>query len=393
MATEPEFHKAEEERDGEAPIHGDILESILSHVPLIDLVPVLQVSKSWNRAVSSSLAHLNPIKPWLMVYTHTSRAPHVINTHAYDPRSRAWVQMREPSAVRPTVASLRSSHSSLLYMLSSTALAFSFDPIHLTWHHADAPRVCRTDPIVALVGHHIVVAGGVCEFEDDPLAVEIYDLRRRTWDTCESMPAILKGSATSTWLSVAVVGHRMHVTEKISGVTHTFHPEKNTWQGPYDLRPDQSVYSIVNGTLRDRVIVAGLVGEAAEVKSVKLWEVRGEWGPESKLRCEEMCEMPKEMVKKVKGEGGLVSSISMSTTGDSVYIYNPSEPEWVMGCEIVNGICKWESVENEAVKDGGRLQRMVVGVGDVRMEDLQKGLKENRSFALKQRNQKVNLVR
>ncbi|XP_028770095.1 F-box/kelch-repeat protein At1g23390-like [Neltuma alba] len=378
MATEPE-------REAEAPIHGDILESILSHVPLIDLAPVLHVSKSWNRAASSSLAHLNPIKPWLMVYTHTSRTPHVITTHAYDPRSRAWVEIREPSSARPTVASLRSSPSSLLYMLSSTAFAFSFDPIHLTWHHADAPRVCRTDPIVALVGHHIVVAGGTCEFEDDPLAVEMYDLRTRTWETCQSMPAILKGSTTSTWLSVAVQGHRMHVTEKISGVTHSFDPHTNTWQGPYDLRPDQSVYSSITGTLRDRLILAGLIGEEADVKGVKLWEARGELGSESKLGCEEMCEMPKEMVKKLKGEAGWVSSISMWTMGDSVYMYNPSEPEWVISCEMVAGIWKWESVENEAVREGGRLQRMVVGVGEVRMEDLQKGMRENRNFALKQR--------
>ncbi|XP_054824711.1 F-box/kelch-repeat protein At1g23390-like [Prosopis cineraria] len=192
-----------------------------------------------------------------MVYTHTSRAPHVINTHAYDPRSRAWVQMREPSAVRPTVASLRSSHSSLLYMLSSTALAFSSrpHPSHLAPRRRPA-RVSNGSNCRPRGSPHRRSWRSV-RVRGRPFAVEIYDLRRRTWDTCESMPAILKGSATSTWLSVAVVGHRMHVTEKISGVTHTFHPETNTWQGPYDLRPDQSVYSIVNGTLRDRVIVAG----------------------------------------------------------------------------------------------------------------------------------------
>ncbi|KAK4263170.1 hypothetical protein QN277_028625 [Acacia crassicarpa] len=373
----------------EAPIHGDVLESILSHVPLIDLVSVLQVSKSWNLAVSSSLAHLNRIKPWLMVYTHNRRAPHVITTHAYDHRSRAWLEICEPSSsVRPTVASLRSSNSSLLYMLSSAAFAFSLDPIHLTWRHADAPRVCRTDPIVALVGHHIVVAGGACDFEDDPLAVEMYDLGKRTWEPCQSMPAILKGSSTSTWLSVAVEGHRMHVTQKISGETHSFDTHTNTWQGPYDLRPDQSVYSSITGTLRDRVILAGLIGEAEDLKGVKLWEVKGEFGSESgssELRLEEMCEMPEEMVKKLKGEGGWVSSISMSTTGDSVYLYNPSEPEWVIAGEMVDGIWKWESVENEAVSDGGRLQRMVVGVGEVRMEDLHKGMRENWKFSLKQK--------
>ena len=77
----------------EAPIHGDILEAIFSHVPLIHLVPASHVSNSWKRAVSSSLAHVRPIKPWLIVLTQSLRASHVTTLHAYDPRSHVWLQI------------------------------------------------------------------------------------------------------------------------------------------------------------------------------------------------------------------------------------------------------------------------------------------------------------
>lgn len=367
--------------EGGVDIHGDMLEAILSHVPLIHLLPASHVSKSWNRAVSSSLSHLNPIKPWLLVYTQSPRAPHVITTHAYDPRSRAWLQIRD-STFKPFSA-VRSSHSTLLYMLSPTAFAFSFDPLHLTWNHAPASRVWRTDPVVALVGHKVVVAGGACDFEDDPLAVEMFDLRTQAWVACKSMPEMLKGSSSSTWLSVAVVGERILVTEKTSGATYGFNPSTDEWEGPYDVRSEESVYSVATGSVKGRFVVAGAVGEGEEMKGVKLWEVRGELGKGREYWMEEIGEMPKEMVEKMKGEEGYSAapSITMTTVGDYVYIQNTSEPEWMMVWET--GTHKWECIHNVVLSDETRLRRMVVACADVDMDHLQRAVRENRSFGLK----------
>ncbi|XP_028754472.1 F-box/kelch-repeat protein At1g23390-like [Neltuma alba] len=371
------------EPEAKPSIHGDVLESILSHVPLIHLLSASRVSTSWNRAVSSSLAHLNPVKPWLILHAHSSRSPYLTATHAYDPRSHLWLDIRRPnqSSLKLASSALRSSHSSLFYVLSPTVFAFSFDPLHLTWHHAEAPRVWRVDPIVARVGRCIVVAGGACDFEDDPLAVEVYDPGTRTWTMGPSMPEILKDSTASTWLSVAVDEQRMHVTEKSSGITYSFDPNAEIWDGPYDLRPNQNVYSCVIGTLHNRLIVAGLVGNMENLNSVKLWEVRGEMGKE--FWWMEMGEMPKEMVKKLKGESECVASIAMNAMGDFVYIHNPSEPAEMIVGEIVNGTCKWRDVPNVVMKDKTRMQRMVVGCSDVSLGDLQKAVSENRNFAVK----------
>ncbi|KAL5063420.1 hypothetical protein RYX36_025157 [Vicia faba] len=51
-----------EEKEVEAPIHGDILEAILSHVSLIYLLLANHVLDHWNTVVSSSIHHVNPVK-------------------------------------------------------------------------------------------------------------------------------------------------------------------------------------------------------------------------------------------------------------------------------------------------------------------------------------------
>ncbi|XP_062158788.1 F-box/kelch-repeat protein At1g23390-like [Alnus glutinosa] len=369
--------KEREVKEEAAPIHGDILETILSHVSLIDLAPSCHVSKTWERAVSSSLRHLNPTKPWLLVHTQSTRSPYATTIHAYDPRSSDWVEIQQPSINH--VSTLRSSHSTLLYMLSPFKLAFSFDPLHLTWHREDAMLVWRPDPIVALVGHHVVVTGGTCDFGDDPLAMETYDLRTRTWDTCNSMPAILKESAASTWLSVAVDEHRMYVMEKSSGVTHVFDPSTKTWHGPFDLRPGKQVFSSVIGFVNDRMVLVGLIGDAENVKGVKLWEVNGEM---SELK--EMGEMPKELVKKLKGESPCVTSIGMTSMGDFAYLHNPSDPGELIWCEVSNGVCKWGSVRNVVVNDATRMQNLVFSCSNVGLGDVEDSLRSGRRrFAIK----------
>uniref|UniRef100_A0A5B7BR17 F-box domain-containing protein n=1 Tax=Davidia involucrata TaxID=16924 RepID=A0A5B7BR17_DAVIN len=361
----------------EAPIHGDILEAILSHVPLTDLVPASHVSKAWQRAVFSSLQNFNTLKPWLIVHTQSSRSPYATTTHAYDPRSHVWIEIKQPPI--KYVSALRSSHSNLLYMLSPSKLSFSFDPLHLTWHHADAPLVWRTDPIVALVGHRIVVAGGTCDFEDDPLAVEIFDVETRTWDTCQSMPAVLKDSAASTWLSVASNNHKLFVTEKHSGVTHVFDPETKTWYGPYHLRPDKKVFFSVIAFSSDRLVLVGLVGESDNVESVKLWEMDCET-----FQCREIGEMPLTLLEKLKS-GFQLSSISVCLTGKFMYIHNPSDVKEVFVCEFINGGCKWGSVRNAVANDRTKIaERFVFTCSEVGIDDVKMALRsENRRFAMK----------
>ncbi|CAK8537061.1 unnamed protein product [Lathyrus sativus] len=365
-------HKSPEE---EAPIHGDVLEAIFSLVPLIHLVPSCHVSKAWNSAVFSSLRHIKQIKPWLIILSSRVKI-----AHAYDPRSDSWIKItyHQPLINKPRpISTVRSSNSTLLYTLSPSEFTFSLDALHLDWHQAPAPRVWRVDPIVALFGTRVVVAGGVYDFEDDPLAVEMYDMEsRRGWIMCPSMPAMLKSASASTWISVAVVGEKMYMTEKNSGLTYSFDSVTMIWEGPYDLRPDENVFYSVTGTLSEKLTVAGLVGEAENVREVKLWAVKEELGS----GMEEIGSMPREMVEKLKGDSEF-GSVEVVWVGNFVYLRNTLVLDELVMCEVVNGkVCEWRSVKNAAV-DGGT--RMVFCGGDVRMEDLQKAvLSEKQTFCM-----------
>ena len=355
----------------EADIRGDVLESILCHVPLIHLLPASHVSKSWSHAVFSSLRHFNKPKPWLIVHAQTSRPPYATTALAYDPRSNLWLRINQKTPIE-YVSALRSSNSTLLYMLSLSKFSFSFDPLHLTWHHVDPPLVWRTDPIVAVVGRHIIVAGGACDFEDDPLSVEIYDLDTRKWDTCESMPSILKDSAASTWLSVAANTKKLYTMEQVSGITYYFDPSSRIWSGPFDLRHDQNIYFSVIGISGDNLIMVGLLGNSEIVKDVKVWELKGE----SFEFCKEIGVMPKELVETLKGEHTSLSSIKISLMNDVLYIYNPEEPEELVVCEINGvGVSRWGILKNAAVSDWSRVAgRLVLTCANVGLGDLGKAV-------------------
>ncbi|XVF02495.1 hypothetical protein REPUB_Repub04eG0180100 [Reevesia pubescens] len=351
----------------EVAIHGDVLETIFSHVPLIDLLPASSVSKSWNAAVFSSLRRLNKPKPWLVAHTQSIRAPHTITAFAYDPRSNIWLQINQKLPTQ-LLSTLRSSNSSLLYVLTPSKLSISTDPFHLTWHQVDAPSVWRADPIVDLVGHRIIFAGGACDFEDDPLAVEIYDVNTRTWERSESMPATLKDSAASTWLSVAANTKKMFMMEQLTGLTHFFNLKSKIWSAPYDLRPDRSIYFSVIGFHGHSLIMVGLLGDAEDVNDVKVWEINGE----SLEYCKEIGVMPKDLVDKLKGEGTSLSSIRVSSMAGFFYIYNPGEPGELVALEVGGeGKCRWGSLKNAAVSDRSRVaERMVITCSDVGLGDL-----------------------
>ncbi|GAB2280487.1 hypothetical protein Dimus_015113 [Dionaea muscipula] len=382
------------------PIHGDVLEVLLSHVPLIDLVPACLVSKSWNDAVSSSLSLLNPIKPWLLIHTHSLLSPSSSSssTHAFDPRSRSWVRINHRHQSIPCSSDLISS-SDFLYALTPSKLSFSTDPLHLTWRNVDPPRTWRVDPLVALVGSHIVVAGGGSEYEDDPLAVEVYDLERSPgagrWEACQSMPMILKDSAARTWLSVAANSERMFVTEKASGMTYRFSPESKVWDGPYDLSPDPRVFfSTVGFTGRDMVL-AGLIGHAHDVRGLKLWRVTAEM----KLREPPIGEVPAELIEELKGgdddELSSLSSIAISSTEDFVYIYNSVEPRVLIYGQLSGDgdrIWRWQSVPNMIWKEKKIMERMVLSVGRVELADLQSAVSRGNCRFKATEYQNLNLV-
>ncbi|KAK4429815.1 F-box/kelch-repeat protein [Sesamum alatum] len=354
---------------GDAEIHGDVLETVFSHVPLVDLVAASQVSKSWCGAVSSSLRHHNKPRPWLILHTQGTRWPYAIATHAYDPRSDAWIEVSRPPI--EYISALKSSHSSFLYMLSPSRFSFSFDPLNFNWHHVEPPLVWRRDPIVARVGNSVVIAGGGCDFEDDPLAVEIYDLNTRAWRTCDSMPGSLRDSAASPWLSITATAEKLIVTDKESGLTHWFDPETKTWSEPLFLTPGQPVHSFNIACTNNSLILVGRC-TIQNVETVKVWRVGGE-----DFECEEIGEMPSEYVEKLRSESFGDCSIDIRVAGNTVYVYNNTwDVGEVVGCELTaGGGCRWWSVKNAVERERMIAHRLVFTCSEVGIEELQRAMR------------------
>ncbi|KAL9226347.1 hypothetical protein vseg_002171 [Gypsophila vaccaria] len=355
----------------ESPIRGDLLEVILSKVPLIDLVSANYVSKSWAHAVTSSLFYLNKLKPWVLIHTQSTTSLSKATTHAYDPRSNVWIEIYQPSNPSETTPTLRSSCSStIVYKLSDKKLSFSFDPLHQTWSCFPPSKVWRVDPIVSLLGRHVIVAGGAMYFEDDPLSVEMYDMETSHWSTCQSMPHILKDSTTSTWISTTSNQNNLYITQKFSGITYTFSPNTKTWSGPYNLRPDPRVFFSAINFVGNDLILVGLIGHAENVQTIKLWKINSELN-----EFNEISEIPTNFLEELKGEDYNFSSISLLASNDFICMYKNSNARVITFCEFIEEKWTWKSVKNIVCDDTRRIKdRMVMSCTKVGISDLRRAM-------------------
>ncbi|KAF6170102.1 hypothetical protein GIB67_025791 [Kingdonia uniflora] len=362
----------------EAPLHGDILGEILTRVPLIQLLPASRVSKSWRQSVASTLLHPSRVKPWLIVHVQSRRNPLVTITRAYDPGSNIWIEITGVGS--PLSSSLRSSHSNFLYTLSPSKFTFSFDALHDKWYETVGPRVWRSDPIVSMIGSNVIVAGGVCDFEDDPLAVEIYDINSGHWEMCESMPDMFKESSSSTWLSVAVADAKMFLMEKCSGRICSFDPKTKIWKQPTTVRPDPSIFLFLMGSLsRDRLILTGFIGEPESVQGLKIYEVNCD-----PLDCKEIGEMPSWMLKKLQNDDSQLCLINITASENIVYVYNPADLREIVYCDFANGESKWGSVTGSGIDGSNWMNRSTFTCSKMSITDLQKSFGSgDRKFTVK----------
>ncbi|KAJ4961067.1 hypothetical protein NE237_020977 [Protea cynaroides] len=383
-------HKDEiREGDKESPIHGDVLEAmILTRLSLVDLVAASRVSKAWRGSVSTSLRISPRVKPWFIVYALHRRKLSLTSAFAFDPSSRVWLRIHNiPDAQFTTtditssssMGALQSSHSQhLLYTVSTTGFSFSFDPFHLTWHHVLAPLAWRKDPIVARLGSRVLVAGGTCDYVDDPLDVEMYDIASGRWETCQPMPDQLQESATSNWLSSAVTESRLYLLEKRSRLICSFDGETKTWgpisdlnlfSTPNNIDAPDPVFQSTIGFVDDRLILVGLMGKTADLQGVGLWEV-----DQDTYQCRPIGEMPLEMVEGLRKANSPLSTMRASTEGAYIYIYDPRNPEQIFFCELSEGICQWGHAVNPMMNKGNAINKFVFSCSRIGMGDVEKAV-------------------
>ncbi|KAI3944846.1 hypothetical protein MKW92_002213 [Papaver armeniacum] len=362
-------NQQQEKAEEETPLRGDLLIDIISCLPTIHLVPSSYVSRSWEHAVISCMRNPSRAKPWLMVHMQNRRNPSLVMTHAYDPGSNVWIEFSGPSTTTYT-SSLRSSCSNTLYALTPSKFSFSTDPLHETWHEVAAPRIWRADPTVAIIGSYVVVAGGAFDFEEAPLAVELYDIASPGWSLCQPLPVVFRNSAAASWLSVDVQNNKMYLLDKQSGTLCWLDRDTEIWSdgcGTLTLRPDPYIYFSVFGFAGDRLILVGLMGDSENAKSLGIWEVNC-----NGFDCQEIGKMPPEMFARLKNVNPILSSIDISLAESFIYIYDSSHPRDIFFLDLTVGACEWGSVRSSFFNDRVFMNRFTFTCSKVGLSDLRK---------------------
>ncbi|XP_064957851.1 F-box/kelch-repeat protein At1g23390-like [Musa acuminata AAA Group] len=369
------------EEEVEGTLHGDVLDAVISRVSALDLLPASRVSKAWRAAVVSSVRH-SPRRPppWLVLYLQGRRG--TATTHAFDPLSRAWRSITRvpwcsfPAGAHspaPQVSTYACSQrgGTRLYALSPSGLALARDPFSTVWRELEAPRYWRTDPVVALVGPHVVVAGGTSEFEDDANSVDVHDACSGGWEASEPMPEAFGWSSA---FSAAANGKRLYVMDKWFPFTASwFDPAAKRWGPTRRVSiPDPTVRHAALGFGNGRLLLAGAGGSGTgagwRAESVRLWAV-----DEETLQVEEeVGRMPREMVEGLVDDAGWgLWSIGFLSEGDYAYVYNPSYLGEFFLCEFEEGGgCRWERILRPTCVEARPMHRVVFGCSEVSMDDL-----------------------
>ncbi|KAJ4821670.1 Kelch repeat-containing F-box-like protein [Rhynchospora pubera] len=328
-----------------ANLHGDVLEEVAMHVPIVDLLSASLVSREWRRAVCSSLVYRPHQRPWLILRDLRSPKSSAFSIHALDPYSRSWVSVtRRSISDRPFEmvgpCFMRRSTGDRFCALMFRKMTISKDPFGARWEQdTKAPRKFRLDPVVAEVGWWILVVGGECSIDRDyeeEGPVEVYDKRTGVWESAGLMPVVFEGSTCAAWLSVVASSKRLYVMERKSGWLSWFDPESKRWGPVRQMRPDPGVsaWAITVGYGEKLLLFGARRGRDGDgVMKVKIWEVEGD---NLRVVDTEGEEMPAEMVDGLfpADEGqdatwqGYSVHVDMCGTEHGGYVCNPN-PLWM----------------------------------------------------------------
>ncbi|XP_020584960.1 F-box/kelch-repeat protein At1g23390 [Phalaenopsis equestris] len=344
----------------ESPLQGDLLESIFSHVPTIDLLSALHVSRTWRRAVLSSI-HRRPNRPWFFIHFLRRRGHHRRRglSAAYDPHSQCWYILPHVTPPPPiTCPFLR--------------IAVPFQPLAATWSLLPPPLLHRNDAVISLVNHTLIIAGGVCELGDRTCAVESLALDSASfeWENCEPMPESLRESAAATWLAVAASNNRLYVVERGDpGRLAWFDLALGRWSSLRRVRLSSNVLSIsaigmgpdaLDGA--DRLIVVGLMDYGA----LGIWEVEPD-----KCGIREIGMLPPEAVARIAGEGGEgMPAVGFLSLGGFGFLYELEGRGEVFACEFGSGKWNWEGIGWPPVVEEDPTAMVVFGCAVPAVEDL-----------------------
>ncbi|KAL3695309.1 hypothetical protein R1sor_009385 [Riccia sorocarpa] len=357
----------------------EVTECILSRVPLSSLVRACAVNKHWKEIIQSpEFARLcnqvRPSNPWLFVYCTNFLLPGKNQAYAYDPDANTWYTVPSVSPPTHSRASMSGGIGGIMVATMSglqSRLCYNHSLFIKKWKQTTEMSVSRDAPLVGFVeesasggggdvSQKLIAVGGVEMFEDDDLAVEIYDTSLKQWEVAKSMPVEFRGNSSRHWLSGAVWNRKLYILEIYSGSVSAFDLVTKTWTNVQILRPMtpsgvKYAYLVV---CQGHLILAGVCHPPGSGQvSFKLWLV-----DDSVMQCKEVGVMPPEFFSLfAKGDGEKnVLGMKCVASGSLIFVYSVSpDAEYPMVvCDLNKGWNAWQRLP-ELPTHGSRFDTMV----------------------------------
>ncbi|CAL9064848.1 F-box/kelch-repeat protein At3g24760-like [Musa acuminata AAA Group] len=264
----------------------DIVELILSYLPLRSVVVAGAVCKQWRAVIADPgfairAASSLPRRPWFFLYGQNNVVLRKNQAFGFDPDAGEWIAL-PPS---PSVLHVDCFAGAGGFFFATTSAArFCYAPLlRGPWRETSPLFFSRCNPLVGVFSaagdrrHFIVVGGarfigGLVDIED-PLAVEIYDPASNSWELCPPLPPDFRTGNSSQWLSAALLGGRFFFVFGIySCSVAAFDLSRRAWTGVQTLRPPGVLFCFLLAC-NDRLILAGLCNAPDGPPCFALWAV------------------------------------------------------------------------------------------------------------------------
>ncbi|KAJ8499010.1 hypothetical protein OPV22_009562 [Ensete ventricosum] len=264
----------------------DIVELILSYLPLRSVVVAGAVCKQWSAVIADPgfavrAASSLPRRPWFFLYGQNNVVLRKNQAFGFDPDAGEWIAL-PPS---PSVLHVDCfAGAGGFFFATTSATRFCYAPLlRGPWRETSPLFFSRCNPLVGVFSaaggrrHFIVVGGarfigGLVDIED-PLAVEIYDPASNSWELCPPLPPDFRTGNSSQWLSAALLGGRFFFVFGIySCSVAAFDLSRRTWTGVQTLRPPGVLFCFLLAC-NDRLILAGLCNAPDGPPCFALWAV------------------------------------------------------------------------------------------------------------------------
>ncbi|KAG5002347.1 hypothetical protein JHK87_023419 [Glycine soja] len=342
----------------------DLIELILSLLPIPTLIRASTVCKLWHSIISSSSFSTlsNHLKqPWFFLHGIHNISSKNNQSFAFDPSSNTWFLLPTPQHYHQSQYQSNTSFIGTSSFFFITAPNFLYTPIlHPSWHPTPPLHFPRINPLLGVFhdakdqnfGHHpkFIVVGGVKFIGnlvdiEDRLDVEIYDPLVGSWELGPPLPPDFRSGNSSSSLSSALFRGKFYVFGIYSCFVSSFDLHKRVWSDVHTLRPRHEVVFSFLVACREMLVLAGVCNFPHGSSSFVLWKV-----DERTMWFTQIDVMPHDLLCSLfdGDEDDKFASLKCVGLGDLIYVFNEDYhrmyPACVCEIDGESGRCVWRRV-------------------------------------------------